>query len=92
MANEKNVVKVAGRKPALSSPSFIIEKDGRLYVTVAVVEYDAQAANITPEQKKGVAEVQTLFTKAQQQGSVTACPIEPDVAAVAMNTGPGPSV
>ena len=89
MAKEKDIVKIAGRKPALSSPSFIIEKDVRFYVTVAVVEYDPQAADLTAEQKKGVAEVQTMFEQAQQQqGSATACPIEPDAAATAMNTGP----
>ena len=87
MPNDRNIVRIAGGKSALSSPSFVIEDEGRYYVTVAVVEYDPAAAD-TPEKKKGVEDVRALYDKAQKEGGGKACKIELSATAAPMNTGP----
>ena len=87
MPNDKNIVKIAGGKSALTSPSFVIEDDGVYYVTVAVVEYDPDAA-ATPAEKQGVEEVRAISDKAQKEGGGKACKIEFSATASPMNTGP----
>lgn len=49
---------------AIGDRTFIIEEDDRLYVAVAVLEYDPAAAR-TDEQKRGVAEVRRMYEDAK---------------------------
>jgi len=55
------VVQVATpEKYALNDPAFVIESDGRFYVAVAVLEFDPNAPDITPEEKEGVEQVSRM--------------------------------
>jgi hypothetical protein len=54
-------VEVRSRNYAHPQPNFIIRHNGKLYLTVAVLEYDEGADNITREQREDIARVQHLF-------------------------------
>lgn len=51
-------------RQAIGDRTFIIEEDGRLYVAVAVLEYDAASAR-TEDQKRGVEEVRRMYEDAK---------------------------
>lgn len=61
MPRENKIVRVSSRsRAALAEPTFIVEKDGVLYITLAVVAYDPRDAD-TEEQKEGVERMRRLF-------------------------------
>lgn len=72
MQSENGIVYVTTQTAAQSSPTFVIEHEGRFYVTLAVLEYDPKAADITPEQKRGVAQMQKMFEAAHKQKGLRA--------------------
>ena len=58
MEPETKVVHVAkDGQPALAAPNFVIEDGERLYVAIAVLEYDPGAQDLTDEQKRGIEEL-----------------------------------
>ena len=65
-----------GAEPALAEPVFIVEHEGKLYVTRAVWEYHA-GDDATDAVKKGVDQVRELF-----ETHAAAAPTPPRVAAV----------
>lgn len=74
-------------KAAFAAPSFIIEQDGRYYVTAAVLEYDPRAPNLTREQQEGVKQIQELYRSGEKTASgVTQ--ISREIGPMPMNTGP----
>ena len=87
MENTAKVVPtdVAGALPgltALTSPNFIVEKDGDLYLAVAVLKYserDAEAES-DPELKRqkqdGVAQVRRMFEDGLKNGNLDACEVQ----------------
>lgn len=84
-----DVVKIVRKFNALSKPSFLIEKDGRYYLTVAVLEYDPEAVT-TDAQRSGVQEVQRLFEECRVKGGSQACEVDAaQLASTGMNTRPG---
>lgn len=90
METEQEIVHVTQRMPALSSPSFIVERGGRFYVTLAVLEYDPDAA-VTPEQKRGVEQIRDMFEAAQKEGGLRAGHLQRSLRGIGpMNTGPHP--
>lgn len=74
--SEGEIVQVTRQTSAYSRPNFVIEKDGRLYVTLALLEYDPQASDLTAEQKRGVKQMQKMFEAAHRQGSLRAAQLE----------------
>ena len=62
---DNDFVELTERHLALAAPNFIVEHQGRLYVTVAALEYDPNAKGLTREQKRGVKMVQKLFKSAE---------------------------
>lgn len=81
MDSSNNIVQVARQTEALTSPSFIIEQNGRFYVTVAVLEYDPNAADMTDEQKRGVEQIKEMFEASQGVAPSTS----PQMEALAMD-------
>ena len=87
MENTAKVVPtdVAGALPgltALTSPNFIVEKDGELYLAVAVLKYSEReaAAEADPEIKQrkqeGVAQVRQMFEEGLKAGNLDACEVQ----------------
>jgi hypothetical protein len=76
LMSEGEIVQVTHQSFAYSRPNFVIEQDGRLYVTLAVLEYDPKAEDLSAEQKRGVKQMQELFEGAYKQGSVRAAKLE----------------
>ena len=92
MTSEKNIVHVTSQTAALSSPTFVIEHEGRLYVTLAVLEYDPKASGLSAEQKRGIKQMQELFRDANKMAS-SAAAAQIDVARLPIgpvNSGPPP--
>lgn len=90
---EEDVVQVLRQRAALGSPTFVVEYDGKLYATVAVLEYDPKARSLTPEQKRGVKQMRDLFDASQKEGSLRAGRLEADWMLFGpMNSGPRPPV
>ena len=58
--NDNDYVYVDGH-PALGYPNFIIQREGKLYVTLAVLEYDPDAPDLTPEQQECIADLMRVF-------------------------------
>lgn len=85
--DQRPIVHVTKSKAAFAKPTFIVELEGRYYVSVAVLEYDPRAPDLTPEQREGVAQVQELF----RSGAKTATgvvEIGRSLDEMPMNTGP----
>lgn len=76
MQSENGIVYVTTQTAALSTPTFVIEHEGRFYVTLALIEYDPNATDITPEQKRGVAQVQKMFEAAHKQKGLRAARLQ----------------
>jgi hypothetical protein len=81
------VVQVTTSRAAYAEPHFIIEHAGRYYVTVAVLEYDPHAANLTAEQREGVAAIEKLY-RSGEQGRVGVVELARLGGPHPMNTGP----
>jgi hypothetical protein len=91
MTSEKNIVQVTTQTAALSSPNFVIEHEGRLYVTLALLEYDPKAPNLSAEQKRGVKQMQQMFKEARQRGSLNAAQLDAGWRSIGpVNSGPNP--
>ncbi|MDQ8755484.1 hypothetical protein RCO27_04510 [Sphingosinicella sp. LHD-64] len=56
-----NVGTGAAARAALAEPQFLIEKDGKLYLTLAVLEYDPNHPDITQQQQASVTQLQTML-------------------------------
>lgn len=55
MTRGRNTVRVGSKsRAALESPRFLIEKDGKLYLSLAVLEYDPEHPGVTSEQKESM--------------------------------------
>jgi hypothetical protein len=65
MEREYEFVEVTTRQLALDAPNFIVEYQGKLYITLAALEYDANARNLTREQKSGIKSVRKMFEAAE---------------------------
>lgn len=87
-AAPRDIVHVAAETTlALSQPSFIIERGGRFYLTVALLEYDPKAPGLTPEQRDGVAQIEKLY-RSGPKGLVGATEVAMRGGGGPMNTGP----
>jgi hypothetical protein len=83
------IVQVTSQRPAFASPNFVIEKDGRLYVTLALIEYDPKASGLSAEQKRGVKQMQKLFDEANRKGSLRAAQLDAEFSRTGpINSGP----
>ena len=80
-------VKVPDRA-ASSSPNFIIEHDGRYYVTVGVLEYNPAAKGLTDEQKRGIEDVRKMFDSGQKEYPAQASRLSQRLVSIAHNTEP----
>lgn len=83
------IVEVVRKRPAYTHPSFIVEQDGRYYVTVAVLEYDPKARGITKEQREGVAEIERLY-RGGERGRFGIVEVSRGIG-IGLNTGPSHS-
>lgn len=72
------------------NPVILFEIDGKIHVAVSVLEYDANAENITDEQRKGVAQVRDLLDTARKERSVGGALIGIERLMAFTNTGPRP--
>jgi len=89
---DSDIVHVTKRTEALGSPNFVIEQNGRLYVAVAVLEYDPDSPGISAEQREGVAQIRRMFERAAKEAPLTGAELDPSWIASAgcMNTIPKP--
>ncbi len=86
MARRKTIA-VSERVQAWSAPNFVVRgKDGRLYVAVAVLEYDEKKAE-GRTQAAGVKRVQEMFDRGLRSTPLLACQID-EAGAVSMQTDP----
>lgn len=86
MNDRRRIVRVsANSERAFEEPAFLIRSGGKLFLTVAVLEYDPEHKDITAEQKRAIAEMETLFDK---DGCDKAVPVKA-MAFRGANTGPG---
>ena len=87
MENTAKVVPtdVAGALPgltALTSPNFIVEKDGELYLAVAVLKYSEREAEaetdpeLRKQKQEGVAQVRRMFEEGLSNGNLDACEVQ----------------
>ena len=65
-----------GAEPALAAPVFVIEHEGKLYVTRAVWEYHA-GDDATDAVQAGVGQVRELLEKHASPAKVAAIPLPP---------------
>ncbi len=87
--SEAEIVQVTRQTFAYSRPNFVIEQDGRLYVTLALLEYDPKASNLSAEQKRGIKQMQKIFEGAHRQGSLRAAQLEDNSEELGpLNSGP----
>lgn len=82
---------------ALEEPRFLLEADGKLYLTVAVLEYDPKHPKITREQSQAIADLQGFMKKGGKAKAVYFPSDQMNAGIIAANTvvppepdGPGP--
>lgn len=77
-----------GRVRALAEPNFLIQdEDGRVYLTVAVLEYDP-AKGKRGKQKSGVAWAQSVFEEGKRPRGMDVRRFQPGPGAVSLQTEP----
>lgn len=87
----KDIVRVSRSVRAYSSPTFVVEKDGVLYLTVGVLAYDPNAPDLSTEQKRGVQEMQKLYQTATRKDSLRAAFVDPKLLSFGpLQSGPSP--
>ena len=94
MADNRRTVSVCSQgMTALEEPRFLLEVDGKLYLTLAVLEYDPKHPKITKEQAATVRELQGHLEKGTKSRAVH-FPSErlTDEVIGANTVGPGPIV
>jgi hypothetical protein len=74
-----------------SEPAFIVEYQGRFYVTAAVIEYDESASGLTDDQKSAARQIREMF-EAGQGSAIRAVPLHSDTEWVGQSTDPPPPV
>lgn len=88
--DERSVVRVTSSRAGYAQPTFIIEQQGRFYVTLAVLEYDPKAPGITPEQRDGIMQIEKLFRSGDRSASGVSEVSRGIGGPMPMNTGPMP--
>ena len=63
-------VNIVTEARALSRPTFVIKVGDRYYATLALWEYDPSARDLTPEQKRDIAELEAAYRRAREAGPV----------------------
>jgi hypothetical protein len=93
-------MEMAGKRPtvivsrdgirALEEPRFLIEADGKLYLTVAVLEYDPKHPELKDEHRDAIAQLQTHLQTSEKVPAVKHGPGRMSESLVAANAvGPG---
>lgn len=93
MAGERRTVSVCRQEmTALEEPRFLIEVEGKLYLTAAVLEYDPKHPKITKEQAKTIRDLHGHFERGRK-AKAAHFPSELMTEEVigAMMVGPGPA-
>ena len=67
---ERCVVNVSTQTEALCEPTFIIKVQGKYYGTLAVWEYDPDAPDLTPEQRRDIEELARVYGEERARGEV----------------------
>jgi hypothetical protein len=92
MANGGRTVTVCRQGiTALEEPRFLIEKDGKLYLTVAVLQYDPKHPGITRDQSAAIRGLQDQLDKGTKAHAVhfAAGQLSDEIIGANM-VGPGP--
>ena len=61
MKKHSKVVKLSSGEQALAEPQFLLEHDGKLYLTVAVREFDPKHAGIQPHQARAIRRLKEIL-------------------------------
>ena len=79
--NRQQIVSVCreGGISALEEPRFLLEVDGKLYLTMAVLEYDPEHEGITHEQRHAIAELQDFMGEAEGVRAVSFSSYKTDI-------------
>ena len=91
MASKRSTV-IVGKDGirALEEPRFLIEADGKLYLTVAVLEYDPGHPDLKDEHRRTISDLQSHLNTAPKVPAVQHGPGRMSTALVAANmVGPG---
>jgi hypothetical protein len=91
---------MAGKRPtvivsrdgisALDEPRFLIEADGKLYLTVAVLEYDPNHPDLKDEHRQTIGDLQAQLESGEQVRAVQHGPGPMSAEVIAANAvGPG---
>lgn len=84
--DDRRIVRIsANSERAFEEPAFLIRFRGKMFLTVAVLEYDPEYKEITDAQRRAIKEMETLFEKDE---CVEAVPVKKTMAFRGANTGP----
>ncbi len=89
MKDDQEVVEVTSTTAALSGPNFVIEKDGKLYLAAAVLEYDPNGRELDDDQREAINLLSRLFEEAYREAPLRAAVVQRRRRVMALNSGPG---
>lgn len=94
MADKRRTVSVSRQSmTAIEEPRFLVEADGKLYLTLAVLEYDPEHPKISKEQAAIIRELHGHLQKGEKARAVhfpTDRMTDEVIAANMVGPGPGP--
>jgi hypothetical protein len=91
MSNGRNVTVCGEGVPAIKEPHFLLESGGKLYLTLAVLEYDPGHPRIKDRQKEAIAGLRDHLKRGKTLQCVQFASGEVTDEIIAANTsGPGP--
>ena len=61
MTEHSKLVELSSGEKALAQPQFLLEHDGKLYLTVAVREFDPKHAGIRPNQARAIRQLTDIL-------------------------------
>jgi hypothetical protein len=68
----KGIVNVCGGgRAALNDPQFLIEHEGKLYLTLAVLEYDPKYPGLSEHQREDIEKLRSILKGSNLTGTVT---------------------
>ena len=91
MANRRAMVTVCHEGiSALEEPRFLIQADGKLYLTAAVLEYDPEHPELQDEHRQTIGDLQRQLETGEKVPAVRLRPTRITAALIASNmVGPG---
>ena len=71
MKKHSKLVKLSSGEQALREPQFLVEHEGKLYLTLAVREFDPKYAGIKPSQERSIQRLKEILQRSPAVGKAT---------------------